>query len=154
MRKLFLVLLCMLSITFCVSCSNLIKRNMDSGINPVSSLYCDGFMIYTMCAEDVTGDGVVDLFFFEDDDQIFFYREDSLMKIVDKHLFHPCMEKMNSDLLKVGSQLFFIQNSDDLVQRMSLKTRLMAIYISYLPAIHSCQSVGSTADFSEEEEYF
>ncbi len=127
---------------------------MDSEINPVSSLYCDSFMIYTMCAEDITGDGGVDLFFFEDDDQIFFYREQSLLKIVDKHLFHPCMKKMDNNLLNIGSQLFFIQNKDDLIQRVSLKTRLMGLYISYLPIINSCQANSNAEDFYDEEDYF
>ena len=154
MRKILFILFSLISVTLSLGCSNATRRNMDSEIYPISSLYCDSFMIYTMCAEDITGDGEVDLFFFEDDDQIFFYRERSLMKIVDKHLFHPCMEKMNNNLLNIGSQLFFIQNKEDLVQRMSLKTRLMGIYISYLPVINSCQPNGSTADFNDEEDYF
>ena len=66
-------------------------------------------MIYTMCAEDLNRDGEVDLFFFEDDDQIFFYRKGYLRDIINSHLFHPCMEEMSDDLVGLGSRLFLIK---------------------------------------------
>ena len=102
-------------------------------------LYCDSFMIYTMCAEDLNSDGEVDLFFFEDDDQIFFYRKGYLKNIISSHLFHPCMREMTDDLVRLGSRLFLVKKDEISVNKIAIQTKLMAIYISYLPAINSCQ---------------
>ena len=96
-------------------------------------------MIYTMCAEDLNSDGEVDLFFFEDDDQIFFYRKGYLKNIISSHLFHPCMREMTDDLVRLGSRLFLIKKDEISVNKIAIQTKLMAIYISYLPAINSCQ---------------
>ena len=105
----------------------------------LSLLYCDSFMIYTMCAEDLNRDGEVDLFFFEDDDQIFFYRKGYLKNIITSHLFHPCMREMTNDLVRLGSRLFLIKKDGNFVHKIAIQTKLMASYISYLPVINSCQ---------------
>ena len=112
-------------------------------------LYCDSFMIYTMCAEDINRDGEVDLFFFEDDDQIFFYRKGYLKNIISSHLFHPCMREMTDDLVRLGSKLFLIKKDEISVNKIAIQTKLMAIYISYLPAINSCQEANELENNDE-----
>ena len=116
---------------------------------PLSSLYCDSFMIYTMCAEDFNRDGEVDLFFFEDDDQIFFYKKGYLKNIISSHLFHPCMREMTDDLVRLGSRMFLIKKDGDFVNKMAIQTKLMAIYISYLPVINSCQKANELGHSDE-----
>ena len=115
-------------------------------------------MIYTMCAEDLSRDGKVDLFFFEDDDQIFFYRKGYLKDIINSHLFHPCMEEMSDDLVGLGSRLFLIKKDEISVNKIAIQTKLMAMYISYLPAINSCQEANNAEthdeNFFDEDEFF
>ena len=124
----------------------------------LSSLYCDSFMIYTMCAEDLNRDGKVDLFFFEDDDQIFFYRKGYLKNIISSHLFHPCMREMTDDLVRLGSRLFLIKKDEISVNKIAIQTKLMAFYISYLPVINSCQEANEQENNDEDsfdyEEFF
>ena len=124
----------------------------------LSLLYCDSFMIYTMCAEDLNRDGEIDLFFFEDDDQIFFYKKGSLKNIITSHLFHPCMREMTNDLVKLGSRLFLIKKDADFVHKIAIQTKLMAFYISYLPVINSCQEANEQENNDEDsfdyEEFF
>ncbi|MDG1988394.1 MAG: hypothetical protein P8J18_10465 [Halieaceae bacterium] len=124
----------------------------------LSLLYCDSFMIYTMCAEDLNRDGEVDLFFFEDDDQIFFYRKGYLKNIITSHLFHPCMREMTNDLVKLGSRLFLIKKDADFVYKIAIQTKLIAFYISYLPVINSCQEANEIENNDENsfdyEEFF
>ena len=161
LAKLIFTLFFALMIVFALGCSN-IKKNEDRLVRNelISSLYCDQFMIYTMCAEDLTGSGEVDLFFFEDDDQIFFYREGSLQNAMSTHLFHPCMQKMHDDLVVVGSKLLSLKKKGALLERMSLQTKLMSFYIRYLPVISSCQRSNKKIDdtrldsFNDSDEYF
>ena len=152
---LFLILL-----AFTISgCSTTAKnKNVQNDEYRDSSLYCDSFMTYTMCAEDLTGNGEVDLFFFEDDDQIFFYRQGFLRKAISSHLFHPCKQQMEEGLVRAGSKLLLINREENFVQRISLQTKLMAFYISYLPVINSCQEAGERGNDStnsfDYDEYF
>ena len=115
-------------------------------------------MIYTMCAEDLNSDGEVDLFFFEDDDQIFFYRKGYLRDIINSHLFHPCMEEMSDELVRLGSRLFLIKKDDISINKIAIQTKLMAMYISYLPAINSCQEANELEKKEEnsfdQDEFF
>ena len=143
----------MLLSTLALGCTT-IKTNEYTDKNRLrqTTLYCDSFMIYTMCAEDLNGNGEVDLFFFEDDDQIFFYRKGYLNNAITSHLFHSCMQEMDNDLVKIGSKLFQIKKSGDIVQRISIQTKLMAFYVSYLPVISSCQRT-STEDNYEENDF-
>ncbi len=135
---------CYLILTFLtlisLGCSST-KRgvNVEKNQPRFSLLYCDSFMLYTMCAEDLNRDGEVDLFFFEDDDQIFFYRKGYLKNIISSHLFHPCMREMTDDLVRLGSRLFLIKKDGISVNKIAIQTKLMAIYISYLPVINACQ---------------
>ncbi len=123
--------------------------NIENNRPRLSLLYCDSFMIYTMCAEDLNKDGEVDLFFFEDDDQIFFYRKGYLKNIISSHLFHPCMREMTEDLVRLGSKLFLIKKDEISVNKIAMQTKLMAIYISYLPAINSCQEANELENNDE-----
>ena len=45
------------------------------GARPVSSLYCENFLIYDLCAQDLDGDGVVEYVYFEDSRDVFIYRK-------------------------------------------------------------------------------
>ena len=140
----------------CSSTKPRISVEQDQLRSPL--LYCDSFMIYTMCAEDINRDGEVDLFFFEDDDQIFFYRKGYLKDIINSHLFHPCMEEMSDDLVGLGSRLFLIKKDEISVNKIAIQTKLMAMYISYLPAINSCQEANNAENhdenFFDEDEFF
>ena len=42
-----------------------------AGVRPTTSLYCDNFLIYRMCARDMDSDGVVEFVYFEASEEVF-----------------------------------------------------------------------------------
>ena len=48
---------------------------------PINNVYCDNFLIYEMCAEDLDNDGIVEHVYFADTFEVFLYRELSLIHI-------------------------------------------------------------------------
>ena len=59
------------------------------------------------------------------------------------------MRGMTDDLVRLGSRLFLIKKDGDFVDRVAIQTKLMAIYISYLPVINSCQKVNESGNSDE-----
>ena len=42
-----------------------------AGVRPANSLYCDNFLLYSVCARDMNRDGVVEFVYFEESEVVY-----------------------------------------------------------------------------------
>ena len=97
--------------------------------NDAANLFCDGYFIYVMCAEDITGDGITDIMYFQDDMQVFMYHEDvtSLVQ-TDDYLLHRCAMVMDETTREITTDMIAIDDSTPLLAELDLKKRLLVRY--------------------------
>ena len=118
---------------FLLGCSSL-----PEGARPTNSQYCDNFLLYDMCARDLSQDGVVDLVYFTDTLEVFMYRPGAEENIPDDLGVHRCVRPMEEDLVATTSRLFFIDDSTPFLEKQDIRGAMMLKYISYLPEVSAC----------------
>jgi len=120
-------------IAILASCSSL-----PEGARPVSAVYCDNFLIYDMCAQDLNSDGVVELVYFTETREVFMFREGAQRR-VPRHLdMHRCARPMDEDLVATTSRLFFIDDDTPFLQKQDIRGSMMLKYVSYMPEVTAC----------------
>lgn len=125
-------LLLSLSVTL-VYCSSSLDMS-----RPVSDFYCDNFLIYDMCAQDLDQDGKVELVFFTDTQEVFLYRDVTDAELPATLSMHRCAQPMNEDIVRNASRLFYISDQTGYLERNDIKSSLMLSYVSYLPRVAGC----------------
>jgi len=109
-----------------------------AGVRPVSSEYCDNFLVYDMCARDTNRDGVVDVVYFTDTDEVFMYREGMEGRFPRNLEVHQCAQAMDEDLVATTSRLFFIDEETSFLEKQDIRGSMMIKYIAYMPRVSSC----------------
>ena len=113
-------------------------RYTYDGERPSNALYCDNFLVYDMCASDTNRDGVVDLVYFTDSNEVFMYREGADRRIP-RHLSrHRCAQLMDEDLVATTSRLFFINDETSMMERTDIRGAMLIKYIAYMPEVSAC----------------
>lgn len=105
---------------------------------PVSALYCDNFLIYDMCAQDLDDDGTVELVYFADTNEVFLWREGADKSLPEKLLMHRCAQQMDDDIINNTSELFFISDETNYIERADIKSALMFSYAVFMPQVIRC----------------
>lgn len=105
---------------------------------PVSAFYCDSFLIYDMCAQDLDRDGEVELVYFADTNEVFLYRDESDAELPLQLTMHRCALPMNEEIIQSTSRLFLISDETSLLERSDIRGSLMLSYVSYLPRVAAC----------------
>ena len=105
---------------------------------PVSDFYCDNFLIYEMCAQDLDQDGEVELVYFTDSKEVFLYRDGSETGLPGTLSMHRCAQPMNDDIVRNTSRLFYISDETTYLERSDIRGSLMMSYVSYLPRVAGC----------------
>lgn len=113
---------------------------VTQGPIPVSTLYCDSFLIYDMCAQDLDQDGVVELVYFADTSEVFLWRGDSHEHLPDNLAMHRCAQQMDDDVVNTTSLLFYIDDETDYLERVDIKSSLMFSYVNYMPRVMRCNA--------------
>lgn len=108
------------------------------GLRPVSSLYCDSFMTYDMCARDTNADGVVEFVFFGDTRDIFMYREGAEATFPREFGVHRCAQLMGEGLVATTSRLFYIDEDTTYLERQDIRGAMMIRYIALMPKVTAC----------------
>jgi hypothetical protein len=114
-------------------CSSSLNRNM-----PVSDFYCDNFLIYDMCAQDLDQDGRVELVYFTDTNEVFLYRDGSEDSLPQGLSMHRCAQPMNDDIIHHTSRLFYLSDETSYLERSDIRSSLMMNYVVFLPSIALC----------------
>ena len=108
------------------------------GKRPGSSLYCENFLIYDMCAQDLNGDGVVEYVYFEDTKNVFMYREGTDVDIPRDLSLHPCAQLMDEELIATTSRVFYVNEETTYLERQDIRGAMMLKYVSYMPRVVTC----------------
>ena len=69
-----------------------------TGEFPVTSLYCDNFLIYRLCARDMDNDGVVEFVYFQESEEVFMWRPGARDEIPADMKIHKCAQPMGEGL--------------------------------------------------------
>lgn len=109
-----------------------------AGLRPVSTEYCDNFMIYDMCARDTNRDGKVDYVYFTDSNEVFMYREGLEGRSPRDLSIHRCAQMMDEDLVATTSRLFYIDDETSYLERQDIRGSMMIKYIAYMPRVSAC----------------
>lgn len=127
----------LLSIIFLLALASC--ANVDSaGRRQVTTEYCDNFLIYDMCARDTNRDGVVEVVYFSDTDEVFMYREGMQNHFPRSLNVHRCAQMMDEDLVATTSRLFYISEETSYLEKQDIRGSMMIKYIAYMPRVTSC----------------
>ena len=123
----------LLPIFLLASCSTSLDMS-----RPLSDFYCDNFLIYDMCAQDLNQDGEVELVYFADTNEVFLYRGGSESDLPGTLSMHRCAQQMNEDIVQNTSRLFYISEETSYIERSDIRGSLMMSYVSFLPRVAGC----------------
>lgn len=121
-------------------------------LNPSSPEYCGRYFVYHMCAQDISGDGKVDVMYFEDSLEVFMYRPGSALEYGSKLVLHPCAQVMDEGLRNAADQLLGINSDTGFFQKADIKSGLLVQYLRYSPRINKCHKSDTSSVATNETE--
>jgi hypothetical protein len=121
---------------------------------------CDTYLIESMCVQDLVGDGIVDLIYFTDTQEIFMYQDGKRDSVAQVMPFHRCAVPLDDGMQATTNRIL---NRDELslAEELSITLELIANYMAAKPSIdaRNARFEGrtdegdlSTGTFSEFEE--
>ena len=98
---------------------------------------CDTYLIQSMCVQDLQGDGVVDLIYFTDTQEIFMYRSGKRDSVAEVMPFHRCAVPLNVGMQATTNRIL---NREDLslTEELSITMELITNYLAAKPSIDAC----------------
>ena len=108
------------------------------GKRPVNALYCDNYLIYDMCAQDLNGDGRVELVYFEDSLEVFMFRPGAERRVPRNLGLHRCAVAMDPELVDTTSRLFYIYDETSMLEKSDIRGAMLIKYMVYLPDVAAC----------------
>lgn len=104
----------------------------------LSDVYCDNFLIYDMCAQDLNGDGVVEYVYFADTLEVFMFRDGANENVPAPHGMHRCAMPMDEDLVATTSRVFQVTDETSYLEKQDIRGAMMIKYIAYMPRVTTC----------------
>ena len=126
-------IIALLFLSLVVACSSI-----PEGARPVSAEYCDNFLIYDMCARDLSRNGVVDLVYFTDTLEVFMFRPGAEDNIPNDLGVHRCVRPMDEELVATTSRLFYIDEETTYLERQDIRGAMLLKYMTYMPEVTAC----------------
>jgi len=105
---------------------------------PTNNVYCDNFLIYEMCAEDMDNDGVVEHVYFSDTLEVFLYRKGAKESIPDRLDMHRCIRAMDEGLVATTNRVFGVTDDTAYLEKQDIRGAMMIKYFAHLPEITAC----------------
>lgn len=142
--------------TFCLLAFSLLLNSCGSlpeGARPVSSLYCDNFLIYDMCARDLSGNGVVDLVYFTDTMEVFMFRPGTENRVPTTLGVHRCARSMDEELVSTTSRLFYIDDETSYLEKQDIRGAMLLKYMAYMPEVTACNMRHKEAEQTAENTF-
>ena len=123
---------------------------------------CDTYLIQSMCVQDLVGDGIVDLIYFTDTQEIFMYQRGTRDSAAQVMPLHRCAVPLDEGMQATTNRIL---NREDLslAEELSITLELIANYMAARPTIDACNARFedntdegdlSPGPFSEFEEYW
>jgi len=116
----------------------------------VNTVYCDSYLAYDMCAEDLNGDGTVDILFFEDTYETIMYWEPTQHLIPENKPMHKCVQIMDKPMKKSNTETLYVDESTDLIVVSNIKTRIFLSFSRYWSDVNACNGVTEEDDFGSD----
>ncbi len=122
---------------------------------------CDSYIVLHMCVQDFIGDGVVDLIYFSDTNEIFMYRVGMKETVAPAMPFHQCVVPLSAEMQAISDRILF-RDKLSFSEEIAIKKDLLFAYLSAKPEIDTCNTSfekGRTHDelqddfFIEESEW-
>ena len=105
---------------------------------PINNVYCDNFLVYEMCAEDLDNDGIVEHVYFADTYEVFLYRKGAKEIIPDRLDMHRCIRAMDEGLVATTNRVFGVTDDTTYLEKQDIRGAMMIKYFAYLPEITAC----------------
>lgn len=126
--------------------------SLPDGARPVNAQYCDNFLIYDMCARDVNRDGVVDVVYFTDTEEVFMYHPDTEGDFPNDLGVHRCAMPMDEDIVTTTNRVFYVDESTPFLEKQDIKGAMMVKYVANLPEVTACNLRADQAEAAAEAE--
>ena len=117
---------------------------------------CDSYIVLHMCVQDYTGDGVVDLIYFSDTDEIFMYRVGMKEAVASAMPFHQCVVPLSVAMQDISDRILFREDLS-FGEELAIKRDLLFAYLAAKPGIDACNESFENKNPGEEqqpEEFF
>ena len=116
-----------------------------------NTVYCDRYLIYRMCAIDVSHNGQADFLYFEDSAQIFLFDPERVNLVPANLTMHKCAQSMDEPLINATSRLLTVNDEMSFFERSEIKNKIFYHYIRYVPRINRCNRAAGNQDESVPE---
>jgi hypothetical protein len=111
---------------------------------------CDSYIVLHMCVQDYVGDGIVDLIYFSDTNEIFMYKESQKEAVATVMPFHQCAVPMPDSMQKISNRILFRENLS-FNDELSIKKDLLFAYLEAKPSIDACNESFEDKSGGQEE---
>ena len=113
-----------------------------------NNVYCDNFLIYEMCAEDLNNDGIVEHVYFLDTLEVFLFRKGAKQSIPDHLSMHRCIRVMDEALVATTNRVFEVTDETSYLEKQDIRGAMMIRYFAHLPEITACNLRADQAEQS------
>ena len=124
--------------------------SLPEGVQPANSEYCDNFLVYDMCARDMSGNGIVDVVYFMDTEQVFMFHPSTENDLPNDLGVHRCAMAMDDELIATTSRLFFIDEETGFLEKQDIRGAMLLKYMAYLPEVSACNMRADRAETEDE----
>ena len=100
---------------------------------------CDSYIILHMCVQDLIGDGVVDMIYFSDTNEIFMHRVGMKETVAPAMPFHQCVVPLSAEMQAISDRILLRENLS-FSEEIAIKKDLLFAYLSAKPEIDACNA--------------
>lgn len=126
--------------------------SLPVGMQPTNSEYCDNYLVYDMCARDMSGNGIVDLVYFTETLEVFMYRPGADSDIPSDLGVHRCAMPMDEDLVATTSRLFYIDEETSFLEKQDIRGAMLIKYVTYMPEVTACNMRADRAEAASQSD--
>ncbi|MEH6557302.1 MAG: hypothetical protein V7459_13105 [Oceanicoccus sp.] len=115
---------------------------IESGIQPQKDqgkIICDSYLVLDMCVRDYLDDGIVDMIYFSDTDEIFMYREGMKDFVASVMPLHLCAVPLSDGMQAITNRILDRQDLS-LSSEIDIARQLIANYMAAKPEIDACHA--------------
>lgn len=103
------------------------------------NIICDSYLVLDMCVRDYIGDGIVDMIYFSDTDEIFMYREGMKDVVASVMPFHFCAVPLSDGMQAITNRILERQDLS-LSNEIQIARQLLSNYMAAKPEIDACHA--------------
>jgi hypothetical protein len=124
-------------------------------------LFCENLFIYEICAQDYTGDGQLDLFYFDDTKEILLYRAGTREIVQEVLPLHACAREMVATTVEAGSNLLYPPPNAGVIDMLGYRRIMVLDYMAAQEEVDSCMKANGidvptgdpdSDDFGDDED--